>query len=157
MSTLAIPPGWQHKGDRSCLFTRKTLMSTLTPSDKTSDSSLKSAIAPADGQDNGDGFTSTHLLHVTNQMTGYSHPLLLHVTKQVTGHSCPLLSLQVGKTKKVREEKPKDADDIGMNIKSVVVVVMLMLLMLLAVHCTWVTSNAYSSPSIVLASYGQGG
>lgn len=26
-----------------------------------------------------------------------------------------------------------------------------MLLMMFAVHCTWVTSNAYSSPSIVLA------
>jgi asparagine N-glycosylation enzyme membrane subunit Stt3 len=29
--------------------------------------------------------------------------------------------------------------------------------MMFAVHCTWVTSNAYSSPSIVLASYGQDG
>lgn len=28
-----------------------------------------------------------------------------------------------------------------------------MLLMMFAVHCTWVTSNAYSSPSIVLAFY----
>lgn len=28
-----------------------------------------------------------------------------------------------------------------------------MMLMLFVVHCTWVTSNAYSSPSIVLASY----
>ena len=27
------------------------------------------------------------------------------------------------------------------------------MLMMFAVHCTWVTSNAYSSPSIVLASY----
>jgi len=33
----------------------------------------------------------------------------------------------------------------------------LMLLMMFAVHCTWVTSNAYSSPSIVLASYGNDG
>lgn len=30
---------------------------------------------------------------------------------------------------------------------------MMLLLMLFAVHCTWVTSNAYSSPSVVLASY----
>jgi hypothetical protein len=29
--------------------------------------------------------------------------------------------------------------------------------MMFAVHCTWVTSNAYSSPSIVLASYGHDG
>jgi len=33
----------------------------------------------------------------------------------------------------------------------IVVMLMLMMLMLFAVHCTWVTSNAYSSPSIVLA------
>jgi len=39
------------------------------------------------------------------------------------------------------------------NLKSIVVVAILMLLMLFAVHCTWVTSNAYSSPSIVLAFY----
>ena len=32
-----------------------------------------------------------------------------------------------------------------------------MMLMLFAVHCTWVTSNAYSSPSIVLASYNNDG
>lgn len=32
-----------------------------------------------------------------------------------------------------------------------------MLLVLFAVHCTWVTSNAYSSPSIVLASYSSSG
>jgi dolichyl-diphosphooligosaccharide--protein glycosyltransferase len=31
------------------------------------------------------------------------------------------------------------------------------MLMLFAVHCTWVTSNAYSSPSIVLASYNNDG
>lgn len=40
---------------------------------------------------------------------------------------------------------------IGSNIKSIVIVAILMLLMMFAVHCTWVTSNAYSSPSIVLA------
>ena len=40
---------------------------------------------------------------------------------------------------------------VGSHLKMLVVLVMLMLLMLFAVHCTWVTSNAYSSPSIVLA------
>ena len=44
-------------------------------------------------------------------------------------------------------------EGLGMNIRSLVIVVTMMLLMLFAVHCTWVTSNAYSSPSIVLASY----
>ena len=42
---------------------------------------------------------------------------------------------------------------LGVNIRSIVIVTVLMILMMFAVHCTWVTSNAYSSPSIVLASY----
>lgn len=63
---------------------------------------------------------------------------------------------QVG-NKKVRDEKPKDEEGLGINVKSIIVVALLMMLMLFAVHCTWVTSSAYSSPSIVLASYGQGG
>jgi len=48
-------------------------------------------------------------------------------------------------------------DDLGMNLRMIVVLVVLLLLMMFAVHCTWVTSNAYSSPSIVLASYGNDG
>lgn len=45
---------------------------------------------------------------------------------------------------------------IGSNLKSIVIVAILMLLMMFAVHCTWVTSNAYSSPSIVLAFHNSG-
>uniref|UniRef100_A0A8C2C7H9 Dolichyl-diphosphooligosaccharide--protein glycosyltransferase subunit STT3B n=1 Tax=Cyprinus carpio TaxID=7962 RepID=A0A8C2C7H9_CYPCA len=41
--------------------------------------------------------------------------------------------------------------------KLIVTMLMLMLLMMFAVHCTWVTSNAYSSPSVVLASYNHDG
>ena len=65
--------------------------------------------------------------------------------------------LQVGKTKKVREDHPKAEESLGGNVKSIIIVILLMVLMLFAVHCTWVTSNAYSSPSIVLASYGHDG
>ncbi|XP_074653776.1 dolichyl-diphosphooligosaccharide--protein glycosyltransferase subunit STT3B-like [Tubulanus polymorphus] len=64
---------------------------------------------------------------------------------------------KVGKTKKIKEDKPKDEGPLGMNIKTIVCIAMLMMLMLFVVHCTWVTSNAYSSPSIVLASYGHDG
>jgi len=63
---------------------------------------------------------------------------------------------QVGKVKKTKEDKPSE-EGVGMNVKSIVVVALMMILMLFAVHCTWVTSNAYSSPSIVLASYGHDG
>ncbi|XP_053408984.1 dolichyl-diphosphooligosaccharide--protein glycosyltransferase subunit STT3B-like [Mercenaria mercenaria] len=65
---------------------------------------------------------------------------------------------KVGKTKKdKKEEKPKESDALGINIKSIIVIALLMVLMLFAVHCTWVTSSAYSSPSIVLASYNHDG
>ncbi|KAG9345122.1 hypothetical protein JZ751_009665 [Albula glossodonta] len=51
----------------------------------------------------------------------------------------------------------KAEEGLGPNIKSIVTMLMLMLLMMFAVHCTWVTSNAYSSPSVVLASYNHDG
>lgn len=57
----------------------------------------------------------------------------------------------------MKHEQAKESDGIGPNIRSIVTVVIMLLLMLFAVHCTWVTSNAYSSPSIVLASYGNDG
>uniref|UniRef100_A0A8C5GCF8 Dolichyl-diphosphooligosaccharide--protein glycosyltransferase subunit STT3B n=1 Tax=Gouania willdenowi TaxID=441366 RepID=A0A8C5GCF8_GOUWI len=59
-----------------------------------------------------------------------------------------------------KREKPPAEDSkegLGPNIKSIVTMLMLMLLMMFAVHCTWVTSNAYSSPSVVLASYNHDG
>lgn len=45
----------------------------------------------------------------------------------------------------------ESGNGIGSNLKSIVILAILMILMMFAVHCTWVTSNAYSSPSIVLA------
>jgi len=67
---------------------------------------------------------------------------------------------KAGKLKKMKHEqlKENEADQgLGINVRSFVVVAVMMMLMMFAVHCTWVTSNAYSSPSIVLASYGQDG
>jgi len=82
----------------------------------------------------------------------------MHVFPRQTQFYILHLILQVGKAKKdKKEEKPKEQDALGINIKSIIVIAMLMLLMLFAVHCTWVTSSAYSSPSIVLASYNQDG
>ncbi|CAF5136803.1 unnamed protein product [Rotaria magnacalcarata] len=54
-------------------------------------------------------------------------------------------------------EAEEDTSIVSSNIKTVVVICIAMMLMLFAVHCTWVTSNAYSSPSIVLASYNNDG
>merc|ERR1712136_327551 len=64
---------------------------------------------------------------------------------------------KAGKMRKMKHEQAGNGDGLGVNIRSIVVVAVLMLLMMFAVHCTWVTSNAYSSPSIVLASYGNDG
>lgn len=66
---------------------------------------------------------------------------------------CP----QAGKLRKMRHEQQKEVDGLGPNIRGVVVVGVVMMLLMFAVHCTWVTSNAYSSPSIVLASYSNDG
>lgn len=72
-------------------------------------------------------------------------------------HQSVCLPLQAGKVRKHVSEKEKAEEGLGPNIKSVVTMLMLMLLMMFAVHCTWVTSNAYSSPSVVLASYNHDG
>lgn len=63
---------------------------------------------------------------------------------------------KAGKIRKMKHERSQDnASDsgLGVNVRSIVIVAVLMMLMMFAVHCTWVTSNAYSSPSIVLATY----
>jgi dolichyl-diphosphooligosaccharide--protein glycosyltransferase len=71
------------------------------------------------------------------------------------------------------QDGEEDGNMVSSNIKTIVVIcsksilifsfninrifLVAMMLMLFAVHCTWVTSNAYSSPSIVLASYNNDG
>ncbi|RZF44984.1 hypothetical protein LSTR_LSTR001945 [Laodelphax striatellus] len=64
---------------------------------------------------------------------------------------------KAGKLRKMKHEQQRDNEGLGMNIRTIVIVAVMMMLMMFAVHCTWVTSNSYSSPSIVLASYGQDG
>lgn len=56
-----------------------------------------------------------------------------------------------------KPDQKQDDKSLNSNIKGLVVIVLSMLLVLFAVHCTWVTSNAYSSPSIVLATYSESG
>lgn len=65
---------------------------------------------------------------------------------------------EVSEEAEAREvEMITDNSALGAHLKMMVVLLMLMLLMLFAVHCTWVTSNAYSSPSIVLSTNNQDG
>ena len=57
-------------------------------------------------------------------------------------------------SKKVKKsDLNKEDNSVGSNIKTTVSLLLIIMLMLFVLHCTWVTSNAYSSPSIVLASY----
>ncbi|KAI4477861.1 PREDICTED: dolichyl-diphosphooligosaccharide--protein glycosyltransferase subunit STT3B isoform X1 [Polistes canadensis] len=65
---------------------------------------------------------------------------------------------KAGKLRRMKHERPKDAGDgLGDSLRNSVIIGVLILLMMFTVHCTWVTSNAYSSPSIVLASYSNDG
>ncbi|XP_042898648.1 dolichyl-diphosphooligosaccharide--protein glycosyltransferase subunit STT3B [Parasteatoda tepidariorum] len=64
---------------------------------------------------------------------------------------------KAGKIRKIKTDQSRDNIGIGTNIRGIVVLLLMMILMMFAVHCTWVTSNAYSSPSIVLASYSADG
>lgn len=64
---------------------------------------------------------------------------------------------KAGKLRKIKSDQSRENVGLGTNVRSIVVVVLMMILMMFAVHCTWVTSNAYSSPSIVLASYSNDG
>jgi dolichyl-diphosphooligosaccharide--protein glycosyltransferase len=70
-----------------------------------------------------------------------------------TGDKNGRLYDKAGKMRKMKHEQQQQDEGLGGNIRSIVIVAVLMMLMMFAVHCTWVTSNAYSSPSIVLASY----
>jgi dolichyl-diphosphooligosaccharide--protein glycosyltransferase len=53
--------------------------------------------------------------------------------------------------------KRSDNVAVNSNLKFIVIVFLTVLLVLFSAHCTWVTSNAYSSPSIVLATYSESG
>jgi dolichyl-diphosphooligosaccharide---protein glycosyltransferase len=54
-------------------------------------------------------------------------------------------------------EKEKSHGVFGLDTRLAVVFNTLMLLIFFVMHCTWVTANAYSSPSVVLASQNQDG
>ncbi|KAI1280466.1 Dolichyl-diphosphooligosaccharide--protein glycosyltransferase subunit STT3B [Halotydeus destructor] len=64
---------------------------------------------------------------------------------------------KIGKAKKIKSDSKDKDTSIGPNLRTFISVLLIMMLMMFVVHCTWVTSNAYSSPSIVLASYSNDG
>ena len=56
-----------------------------------------------------------------------------------------------------KRAKPARRGIIGLDTRGVVILNALGMLLFFVVHCTWVTSSAYSSPSVVLASHTQDG
>jgi len=62
----------------------------------------------------------------------------------------------VSKLKKIRDRDQKE-HGISSTEKALMAATVVVFLFMFVVHCTWVTSNAYSSPSIVLASYNSDG
>lgn len=50
-----------------------------------------------------------------------------------------------------------DEMSIGLNARSIVSVILVLMLLMFVVHCTYVTSNAYSHPSVVLQSHNPNG
>lgn len=65
---------------------------------------------------------------------------------------------KAGKLRRMKHERPRgNGDGLGVNLRNGVVIGAFMLMMMFTLHCTWITSNAYSSPSIVLASYSNDG
>eukprot|EP00800_Vazella_pourtalesii_P003576 TRINITY_DN1366_c0_g1_i12.p1 TRINITY_DN1366_c0_g1~~TRINITY_DN1366_c0_g1_i12.p1 ORF type:complete len:344 (-),score=81.68 TRINITY_DN1366_c0_g1_i12:70-1101(-) len=69
---------------------------------------------------------------------------------------------QKGVNRDKKEDTPQEEEDtqddyLNSGTKNFVVMAIALTLMLFTVHCTWVTSNAYSSPSIVLATQGADG
>lgn len=79
----------------------------------------------------------------------YSLEYIIDLTLQSRVYRCIIdLTLQ-----NANKKQGGDQDQLSLlNIGSIVVLVFMMFLVLFAVHCTWVTSSAYSSPSVVLAS-----
>ncbi|CAH8605479.1 unnamed protein product [Schistosoma bovis] len=55
------------------------------------------------------------------------------------------------------QSKQQSSGNNGSNMRAVAYVLIIFILYLFVSHCVWVSSNAYSSPSIVLASYGKDG
>uniref|UniRef100_A0A915Q001 dolichyl-diphosphooligosaccharide--protein glycotransferase n=1 Tax=Setaria digitata TaxID=48799 RepID=A0A915Q001_9BILA len=69
---------------------------------------------------------------------------------------------KVGKGRKggswTNQAAPESAEvSIGMNARSIVSVVLVLMLLMFVVHCTYVTSNAYSHPSVVLQAHSPDG
>merc|ERR1719384_1844059 len=66
------------------------------------------------------------------------------------------------KKKGAEKEKEEEKDPFGQHgtffsTRMIVSVATMVVLLMFAVHCCWVTSNAYSSPSVVLATQGRDG
>jgi dolichyl-diphosphooligosaccharide--protein glycosyltransferase len=72
-------------------------------------------------------------------------------------HTTVLNELVAGAKSSKKGEAPKTVGIYGLDTRLAVIFNMIFLLTFFVYHCTWVTANAYSSPSVVLASHGPDG
>lgn len=85
---------------------------------------------------------------VPNTPAAASHPAAAPVSSQpAEAYKAPLAS----------KRRPQTTAILSTDLRMLVLFVFTSLLGLFVLHCTWVTSNAYSSPSVVLASRGPDG
>lgn len=77
--------------------------------------------------------------------------------------ACVLGAIGVSQTLKTymkaikKKQRKKKQDGLPIEVSIVMIMGITFLLLFYVIHCTWVTSEAYSSPSIVLAARGHGG
>jgi dolichyl-diphosphooligosaccharide--protein glycosyltransferase len=77
--------------------------------------------------------------------------------------ACVLAAIGVSQTLKTymkaikKKQRRKKQDGVPIEVSIVMIMGITFLLLFYVIHCTWVTSEAYSSPSIVLAARGHGG
>jgi dolichyl-diphosphooligosaccharide--protein glycosyltransferase len=64
---------------------------------------------------------------------------------------------------KASNKKPKvttpasEIEDVGLNTRTIISLALMFVLLMYVAHCTYVTSNAYSHPSVVLQSHSNDG
>lgn len=103
-----------------------------------------------DDLSDGEGGDLKYASHSQSQ-SQQSHPK--HKANRNSKYAPVTTSVKRSINKSSSSSGEREANSVSSNVKTFIFILMVMLLILFVVHCTWVTSNAYSSPSIVLASF----
>lgn len=99
----------------------------------------------------GEGGDLKYSSHPQSQSQQQSHPK--HKANRNNKYAPVSSTVKRSINKASSSSADRETNGVSSNVKTFIFILMVMLLILFVVHCTWVTSNAYSSPSIVLASF----